>query len=114
MSKLPIRIDWTKAAGPNFIGPDGSIKDIEDWNVVVKGHLLLQAAQMLSRHDRNDKEAFRVAEAQCIRMIEDKVYGEIRNRLIDLRHELRFAIGPEDATGVMKRYDEIIELTGTT
>lgn len=113
MSKLPIKIDWTKHAGPNFLAPDGSINDIEDWNVVVRGAVRLDAAQMLSHHERNDKEAFRIAEARCIRMIEDKVYGEIREKLIELRSAVRWSIAPEDATGVMKRYDEIIELTGT-
>lgn len=112
MSKLPIKLDWTKHAGPNFIGPDGSIKDIEDWNVVAKAHLLLQSAQMLHHNERNDREAFRRAEARCIRMIHDKVYGEIREKLIELRSAVRFSVAPDDSRGVMKRYDEIIELTG--
>lgn len=108
-----IKIDWEKVPGPNFYDPDGRVKDIEDWRVVVKAHLLLQAAQEVSRRESSDPILFDIAQRKCARMIEEKVYGDIRNRLLELRDEIRFglerhAFGEKDAT--LKKYDDILAL----
>lgn len=108
-----IKTDWSKVPGPNFFGPDGNVKDVEDWRIVVKAHLLLQAAQEVSRFEASEPMLFDLAKNKCVRMIEQRVYGEVWNQLVALRDELRFHLDSRplgDGHPVLKKYDDIMAL----
>lgn len=112
MTKLPIKTDWSKIPGPNFFGPMGEVKDIDDWLVLVKGHVLLQSAVQLNHMEANDPMLFEGAKKKAVRRIEQMVFGDINDRLHELRNELRFALGRDDEN-LMKKYDAIIDLVAS-
>lgn len=111
MPPLPIEIDWSKVPGPNFLGPRGEVKDIDDWRVVVTARLNLGAAIGLTRFEANDPRQFDEAKFKVARMMHERVYGEVNRRLRDLETQLRFEMGQHQNPEVMKKYREIIQLT---